>query len=92
MFEAQICSCNMEKVSKYGITNYFAYMMYDKAKIKEAIFEENLSGIKDSLELEKLIENPKKFLEILKDEILDDEVYVFTPKGDIKSYKKMYYK
>ncbi len=88
MFEAQICSCNMEKVSKYGITNYFAYMMYDKAKIKEAIFEENLSGIKDSLELEKLIENPKKFLEILKDEILDDEVYVFTPKGDIKVLPK----
>ena len=88
MFEAQICSYNMEKVAKYGITNYFAYMMYDKAKVKEEVFEENLSGIKDSLELEKLIENPKRFLEILKDEILDDEVYVFTPKGDIKVLPK----
>lgn len=88
MFEAQICSYTMEKIAKYGITNYFSYMMYETAKNKEAIFEENLSGIKDSLELGNLIENPKRFLETLKDEILDDEVYVFTPKGDIKVLPK----
>ena len=88
MFEAQIFSFTMEKIAKYGITNYFAYMMYDNAKKRENLFEENLSGIKDSLELENLIENPKRFLETLKDEILDDEVYVFTPKGDIKVLPK----
>ena len=88
MFEAQICSFTMEKIAKYGITNYFAYMMYDNAKKGENLFEENLSGIKDSIELENLIENPKRFLETLKDEILDDEVYVFTPKGDIKVLPK----
>ena len=84
MFEAQICSYKMNKVAKYGITNYFSYMMYDEAKETESLFEDNLSGIKDSLELGNLIENPKNFLETLKDEILDDEVYVFTQKGDIK--------
>lgn len=88
MFEAQICSHTMEKVAKYGITNYFSYMMYDEAKESESLFEDNLSGIKDSLELGNLIENPKRFLETLKDEILDDEVYVFTPKGDIKVLPK----
>lgn len=88
IFEAQICSYTMEKIAKYGITNYFSYMMYDKAKNKEAMFENNLSGIKDSMELENLIENPKGFLETLKDEILDDEVYVFTPNGDIRVLPK----
>ena len=88
IFEAQICSYTMEKIAKYGITNYFSYMMYDKAKNKEAMFENNLSGIKDSMELENLIENPKGFLETLKDEILDDEVYVFTPNSDIKVLPK----
>ena len=88
MFEAQICSYGMNKIAKYGITNYFSYIMHEKVKNKEAIFEENLSGIKDSLELESLIENPKGFLKTLKDEILDDEVYVFTPKGDIKVLPK----
>ena len=87
-FETKICSYIMNKIDKYGITNYFSYMMYDKAKDKEEMFEKNLSGIKDSLELENLIENPKGFLETLKDEILDDEVYVFTPAGDIKVLPK----
>ena len=63
-------------------------MMYEKAKKTENMFENNLSGIKDSLELEDLIENPKGFLETLKNEILDDEVYVFTPTGDIKVLPK----
>ena len=88
IFEAQMCSYTMEKIAKYGITNYFSYIMYDKAKNKEAMFENNLSGIKDSMELENLIENPKGFLETLKDEILDDEVYVFTPNSDIKVLPK----
>lgn len=88
MFEVQICSYAMNRIAKYGITNYFSYMMYEKARDKEAKFENNLSGIRDSLELENLIENPKKFLETLKDEILDDEIYVFTPKGDIKVLPK----
>lgn len=88
MFEAKICSYTMNKIDKYGITNYFSYMMYDKVKKTENMFENNLSGIKDSLELEDLIENPKGFLETLKDEILDDEVYVFTPTGDIKVLPK----
>lgn len=88
MFEAQICSYTMNKIDKYGITNYFSYMIYDKAKNKEEMFGNNLSGIKDSLELEDLIENPKDFLKALKDEILDDEVYVFTPTGDIKVLPK----
>lgn len=87
-FETKICSYIMNKIDKYGITNYFSYMMYDKAKNKEEMFEKNLSGIKDILEVEHLIENPKGFLETLKDEILDDEVYVFTPAGDIKVLPK----
>lgn len=78
----------MEQIDKYGITNYFSYIMYDNVKKIEIKFEDNLSGIKDSIELEKLIESPKKFLETLKDEILDDEVYVFTPKGEIKVLPK----
>ena len=88
VFETKICSYIMNKIDKYGITNYFSYMMYDKAKNKEEMFEKNLSGIKDILEVEHLIESPKGFLETLKDEILDDEVYVFTPAGDIKVLPK----
>ncbi len=88
VFEAQICSYKMNQIGKFGITNYFSYIMDNNKKGTEGKFENNLSGIHDSLELGEIIENPEKFLETLKDEVLDDEVYVFTPKGDIKVLPK----
>ena len=88
IFEVQICDYVMEKISRYGITYYLPYIMYENAKNKENKFEKNLSGIKDSLELEKTIENPKRFLKALKDELLGDEVYVFTQRGNIKTLPK----
>ena len=88
IFELEICTFIMDKIDKYGITAYFPYFNYYGENQDETNFKENLSGIYDSLELEKIIENPKGFLKTLKDEILDDEIYVFTPKGDIKVLPK----
>ena len=85
ILEVQICSYHMNQIAKYGIANYFPYMKQGKIEIKQELdFKKNLSGIHDSLELENIIENPKEFLSTLKNELLDDEVYIFTPKGDIK--------
>lgn len=84
MFEARICTYIMNSVARYGITSYFSYVMNNLNKKRNLDFKENLSGIRDSLELD----NPKEFLETLKQELLGDEVYVFTPKGDIKVLPK----
>ena len=84
MFEARICTYIMNNIARYGITSYFSYVMNNLNKKRNLDFKENLSGIRDSLELE----NPKEFLETLKQELLGDEIYVFTPKGDIKVLPK----
>ena len=84
MFETRICTYIMNNVARYGITSYFSYVMNNLNKKRNLDFKENLSGIRDSLELD----NPKEFLETLKQELLGDEVYVFTPKGDIKVLPK----
>lgn len=85
--EIQVCSYTMNRTSKYGITNYFSYIR--KGEIKQELeFQKNLSGIHDSLELKSIIEDPKEFLNTLKSELLDDEIYIFTPKGDIKVLPK----
>ena len=85
IIEVQICSRAMYKMAKYGIANYFPYMKQGKIKNEQELeFERNLSGIHDSLELKKLMEDPKEFLKTLKSELLDNEIYVFTPNGDIK--------
>lgn len=85
--EIQVCSYIMNRISKYGITNYFSYIKKGEIK-KELEFQKNLSGIHDSLELKNIMEDPKEFLTTLKGELLDDEVYIFTPKGDIKVLPK----
>ncbi len=80
--EAQICSYDMNIISKYGITNYFRYM---KGKSSEKMeIQKKLAGIYDTLELKQLTEDPNEFLDTLRSELFDDEVYVFTPKGDVE--------
>ena len=91
--EVQICSEQMNNISKYGIIEYLQNLEKKENKNEKEIdkkinFERNLSGIKDSLELENIIENPKEFLHTLKEELLDKEIYIFTPKGDIKVLPK----
>ena len=83
--EIQICSYDMNRIAKYGIINYFPYMKKDGVDNKKEVeFKKKLSGIHDSLELKSIMKDPKVFLNTLKNELLDDEVYIFTPKGDIK--------
>ncbi len=85
ILEIQICSYTMNKIAKYGITNYFPYIQKGKIENKQELeFKNKLYGIHDSLELKNIIKDPKEFLNTLKSELLDDEVYLFTPKGDIK--------
>ena len=87
--EAQICSSQMNKIAKYGIINYIQNIEQKNKNEKDKMdFKKNLSGIHDSLELENIIENPKEFLHTLKEELLDKEIYIFTPKGDIKVLPK----
>lgn len=81
--EVQICSYTMNKIAKYGIIKYLPYI-----KKEEMNFKKNLSGIHYSLELKKILEDPKEFLTTLKSELLEDEIYIFTPKGDIKVLPK----
>lgn len=88
IFEAQICSFKMNEIAKYGITKYFPYIGNKQKNQEEWIFEKNLEGIHNSLEFEDQIENPKEFLKTLKSELLDDEIYIFTPKGEIKVLPK----
>ena len=87
VFELQICTNKMNQIAKYGILNSLPHVEQDKRR-EEIKFEENLSGIHDSLEFEDMIENPKEFLSTLKTELLDDEIYIFTPKGKIQVLPK----
>ena len=86
--EAQICSYDMNVLSKYGITNYFRYIKQMDKERGVIELQRMLSGIHDTLELKQITKDPNEFLNTLRTELFDDEVYVFTPKGDVKVLPK----
>ena len=89
ILEVQICSQDMNKIARYGIINSLKDIEKINRENNENIdFQKNLVGIHESLELENIIENPKEFLKTLKEELIDGEIYIFTPKGDIKVLPK----
>ena len=89
IFESQICSDDMNKISSYGRLAYLSFINKEnKSKEAERTYIDNLKGIQNSLEFEKQIKNPKAFLNTLKTELFEDEVYVYTRKGDIKALPK----
>ncbi len=58
-------------------------MQYGK-KTNVKVEEDKLAWLRETLEWQKEMQDPEDFLNTLKTELFEDEVYVFTPKGDIK--------
>ena len=81
----------MQRVAEYGIAAHWAYkeasfMGNKKANVK--VTEDKLSWLRETLEWQKEMQDPDEFLNTLKTELFEDEVYVFTPKGKIIALPK----
>jgi len=85
-FEVQIRTWDMHRVAEYGIAAHWAYKEASYLGKKESVKVEGdkLAWLRESLEWQKDMQDPEEFLETLKTELFEDEVYVFTPKGAIK--------
>ena len=76
----------MHRVAEYGIAAHWAYKEANKFKKSNVIVEEDkLAWLRETLEWQKDMQDPSEFLKTLKTELFEDEVYVFTPKGEIKT-------
>ncbi len=78
--EIQIRTEEMDKIANEGIAAHFLYKegnIIDSSKYKQ--FE----WIAKLIELQKELQNPREFLESLKLDLFPEEIYVFTPKGDV---------
>ena len=86
-FEVQIRTWDMHRIAEYGIAAHWAYKEASFARGKKAnveVSEDKLAWLRETLEWQKEMQDPQEFLNTLKTELFEDEVYVFTPKGDIK--------
>ena len=87
-FEVQVRTWDMHRIAEYGIAAHWAYKEanYGSRKGQKVVEvqEDKLAWLRETLEWQQEIQDPQQFLETLKTELFEDEVYVFTPKGAIK--------
>ena len=88
-FEVQIRTYNMHRIAEFGIAAHWAYKESSFLKKESVVVtEDKLAWLRESLEWQKDMQDPQEFLKTLKTELFEDEVYVFTPKGEIKTLPK----
>ncbi len=84
-FEVQIRTWDMHRIAEFGIAAHWAYKEAGKnKKANVKVEDDKLAWLRETLEWQKEMQDPEEFLNTLKTELFEDEVYVFTPKGDIK--------
>lgn len=79
-FEVQIRTWEMHRTAEYGIA---AHWKYKEGILKTDDFDKKLSWLRQLLEWQKEMKDPKEFMESLKIDFFTDEVFVFTPKGEV---------
>ena len=81
-FEIQIRTWKMHNTAENGIA---AHWKYKEGKSGKSDLDDKLEWIKQLLEIQKDLTNAEDFMQTLKIDMFSDEVFVFTPKGDVVS-------
>lgn len=82
--EIQIRTWEMDKVAEEGIAAHWKY----KEGVAAATDEKQFDWLKQLLEWQKNLHDPKEFMEMVQMDLFPNEVYVFTPKGEVKEFPK----
>ena len=79
--EVQIRTEEMHQTAEYGVS---AHWSYKEGGARDEHFEEKMTWLRQLLEWQREVSGAEEFLESVKTDIFQDQVYVYTPKGDIK--------
>jgi len=83
--EVQIRTHDMHSVADAGIAAHWKYKEgkgYDEKEVKR------FAWLRQLLEWQQDLQDSKEFMDSVRVELFSEEVYVFTPKGDVKGYPK----
>ena len=80
LFEIQIRTREMHRTAEYGIAAHWLYKGTDKSSDE---LDRHLTWFRQVLELQLDAKPPDEFLEFLKLDLYQDEIFVFTPTGDV---------
>ncbi|MCU0566598.1 MAG: bifunctional (p)ppGpp synthetase/guanosine-3',5'-bis(diphosphate) 3'-pyrophosphohydrolase [Oculatellaceae cyanobacterium Prado106] len=83
--EVQIRTQEMHHVAEYGIAAHWKYKESGGSTAKVSSEDEKFTWLRQLLEWQSDLKDAQEYLESVKDNLFDDDVYVFTPQGDVIS-------
>ncbi len=83
--EIQIRTEEMHRAAEEGIASHW---QYKEGQSPDETDAKKFSWVRQLLESQKEVKDPKEFLESVRIDLFPDEVYVFTPAGDVKMLPK----
>ena len=84
LFEIQIRTYDMDQIAENGIASHWAYKERKNAALEmQNLTEQKLQFFKSIIEINEEKLSSEEFIESLKSEVLENNIYVYTPKGDV---------
>ena len=80
--EVQVRTHQMHQLAEYGVAAHWRYK--EASASKDIRFDEKMTWVRQLLEWQREIGGAEEFLESVKTDIFRDQVFVYTPNGDIK--------
>jgi len=80
--EIQIRTREMHRIAEEGIA---AHWLYKERKAGKDKLDESLVWLRQLMETQQDTKDPQEFMDTVRVDLFPDEVYVFTPKGDVKA-------
>lgn len=81
MVEIQIRTSEMHYTAEFGIASHW---LYKEGKREFDRTDKQMSWLREVLEWQKDTRDPKEFLELFKTDLFHEEIYIFTPNGELK--------
>ena len=86
--EIQIRTHEMHEMAEYGVAAHWVYKQHERPVRggREGPAEDaKLKWLRSMLDWQNELSDPREFMETLRTDLFEEEVYVFTPKGEVKS-------
>lgn len=84
--EIQIRTTEMHETCEYGVAAHWAFK--EKSKTVANTDMEKFSWLRQIVQWQSELKDPDEFLEAVKVDLFDEEIFIFTPKGDVLSLPK----
>ena len=82
IFEIQIRTKEMDEIAEHGIASHWSYKEHGKGNV-QSLMEQKLAVFRNIIDIAKEEINDDIFSQNIKQELLNKQIYVYTPKGDV---------